>query len=127
MSEIEDMAMLIAGQKKEINDWKEKYSRLKNENDKLVRTNNSQWEEIKELKKKIEQPYNADSFKALMDAHEIIKRENAEMHKRCDAAFAGVAMDASSKKHYLQAIIERLDGIKNSVEVALDDGGKTKK
>jgi hypothetical protein len=119
MSDVEDMAMLIAGQKKEIEDWKRKYEQVVKDRDRITNNYNAQYEEIKLLRKKVEQPYNADVFKALMDAHEMIKTENKELHMRCDAAFAGVAMDASSRKHYLQAIIERLDGIKSSVEVAL--------
>lgn len=47
--------------------------------------------------------------------------ENKELHARCDAAFAGVKIDASSKKHMLQAITERLDGIKASVDALKEE------
>lgn len=124
MSEIEDMAMLIAGQKRDIQDWKIKYESLKKSYENKCDDYNRCYTENKALKKQIESPYNADTIKALMDAHEMIRKENADLHERVDAAFAGVAMDASARKHYLQAIIERLDGIKNSVEVALKDGRK---
>jgi hypothetical protein len=119
VSDVEDMAMLIAGQKKEIDEWKRTYDSLKKSYENKHDDYNRCYQENKTLKKQIESPYNADTIKALMDAHEIIRAENKDLHMRCDAAFAGVAMDASSRKHYLQAIIERLDGIKSSVEVAL--------
>lgn len=121
MTELEEMADILADRKKQITillrekqDLQEKYNRL-----------GKSYEEVKsdnlKLKKQVESPYNVDTIRALMDAHEIIRVENKELHKRVDAAYAGVAMDASAKKHYLQAIIERLDGIKSSVEAVLKD------
>ena len=121
MSEIEEMADILADRKKQISsllnekrELQEKLARYSKRNDELVSENSN-------LKKQVESPYNSDTIRALMDAHEIIRKENAELHKRVDAAYAGVAMDASAKKHYLQAIIERLDGIKSSVEAVLKE------
>jgi chromosome segregation ATPase len=121
MTELEEMADILADKKKQIitllrekQELQDKYSRL-SKNYEEVRGENTK------LKKQVESPYNTDTIRALMDAHELIRAENKELHKRADAAFAGVAMDASAKKHYLQAIIERLDGIKSSVEAALKE------
>jgi chromosome segregation ATPase len=122
MTELEQMADLLNEKKREIitimkdrNEWKEKHAKL-SENFRTLQTKHY------ELEKLVKNQYNEDAVKALMDAHEIIRAENKELHKRVDAAYAGVAMDASAKKHYLQAIIERLDGIKASVEAIQNAG-----
>ena len=120
-SELEEMACLLASKNKEINDVKVDRDRLKRLFEDAQSRLNTAQQEIKSLKKQVESPYNQDAIKALMDAHEMLRAENKDLHRRADAAFAGVAMDASAKKHYLQSIVERLDGIKASVEVVLKE------
>jgi chromosome segregation ATPase len=120
-SELETMATLLASKNKDIETLKKQLKDMEISRDKYSERATEYSKQIRELEARVASPYNADTVKALMDAHEIIRGENKELHKRVDAAYAGVAMDASARKHYLQAIIERLDGIKSSVEVALKD------
>lgn len=120
-SELEELASLVGSKNREINDLRDASRKEKEKYDRLSRSYDDARSEIAKLRKQVESPYNADTVKALMDAHEIIRGENKELHKRVDAAYAGVAIDASAKRHYLQAIIERLDGIKSSIEASLKD------
>lgn len=62
-----------------------------------------------------------EALKVQTEMNRQLMAENKELHARCDAAFAGVKIDASSKKHMLQAITERLDGIKASVDALMEE------
>jgi len=114
--EVKEMALLIAEQEKKISSLEYNLDKVKNELDYATEAKNKYCRETVTLKEQAKKIGGEDVVKALMEAQEMLRRENADLHKRCDQAFAGVAIDASGRRNLLRSIVERLDGIKASVE-----------
>jgi len=119
IDEVKSMAMLIAEQEKQIASLTYKLEKLTKEFEYTLEGKNKYYQDYKRLEKEMKELGNKDTIAALLQTHQTIMAENKLLHDRVDAAFAGVGIDESARKHQLQSIVERLDGIKASVEAAI--------
>lgn len=129
MSDINELVNLITEQKKEIKSLKEKQEKSETLEKKLHDQRNDLEGRIRQLKLEYGAEYGGKGmFKTLNEAlavqTELNKQpmaENQKLHVREDKAFGGAQIDVAARRRYLQSIIELLDSIKTSVEVALKD------
>lgn len=57
-----------------------------------------------------------EALKVQTELNKDLMSENQSLHARVDVAFGAIQMDKAAKARYIQAIIERLDSIKKSVD-----------
>lgn len=120
-SELIEMATTIAEQEKKIGQLTESIQTWKKEYEEYKKLANDYYKELAALRKQMKEDNNAEATALLKEALRMAQAENKELHKRTDAAFAGVAIDADAKRHMLIDIIKRVNGIQKTLEAMRDE------
>lgn len=116
--DIVNLANTISKQEKEIKELKERATNYSKAND-TYRKERDYWKE--KYEEMLRKNMTSVATEMLQEAHKKIMAENTELHKRVDAVYAGKAIDNDAKRHVLIDILKRVNGIKESLDVALKE------